>query len=439
MIGGGGLRTLGGLGVAAGVIAVVGLALTPPSDAVSSLAGWAATVGLYGVALIGAGLLAAGLRRRPGQTLLLCGSLLVTALLAELVLRAAVPPSWPKFEYVGSRHFHHLAKPGLRMFAGTAEGEAVVVETNADGLRTTYDRESFARHRHRIIVMGDSFAFGFRVTQEAAVPQQLEQILRSEVPDGDVAVLNAGLISYSPFLGQRLFADRLASYDPTLVLYLLDCSDIGDDAIYATELQTGPEGSWFDVPGPSGYRYYGAIVELLRRAGVTEALRRPLDALAAPKRGGAARGSYYDFEVSIDGVPQKSRYFIFKHPLAKTRRYFETTFNHVRSLARSVEVAGARFILVVTPRFQHWSQRECPGNWEAKHYAREEPWQGEIFRFFAEKSREGEVAIVDLLPRFLETEEFPLVFAEDPHWNRRGHAFVAGALASILREGGYLE
>lgn len=442
MTGTGRLRILAGLGAGLAVLAATGLALGSSAQGGASLAGWLATLGLHGVALVAALLLVASLRRRPGQTLLLCGSLLLAGLVAELALRAVFPPSWAKFEYVGSRRFHHLAKPGQRMFAGVAEGEPVIVTTNDDGLRTTYDRESFRRHRQRIILMGDSFAFGFRVTQEAAVPQQLEGILRADSPEGDVAVLNAGLISYSPFLAKRLFEGCLASYAPTLVIYLLDCSDIGDDAIYATELRNGPDGSWFDVPGPSGYRYYGAVAELARRAGVIEALRRPLDALASGGRGGsgsAVRRDYYDFEVVIDGVPQKSRYFIFKHPLEKTRSYFETTFTHVRALAESVEAAGARFLLVVTPRFQHWSGRECPGNWEAKHYAREEPWQGEIFRFFAEKSATGEVEIVDLLPVFRATDAFPLVFDEDPHWNRRGHAFVARTLAAILREGGYLD
>ena len=47
--------------------------------------------------------------------------------------------------------------------------------------------------------------------------------------------------------------------------------------------------------------------------------------------------------------------------------------------------------------------------------------------------------IFNLLPAFRATREFPLVFDEDPHWNRAGHAFVARTIADYVRSEGLVQ
>ena len=44
-----------------------------------------------------------------------------------------------------------------------------------------------------------------------------------------------------------------------------------------------------------------------------------------------------------------------------------------------------------------------------------------------------------LLPAFRETQRFPLVFDEDPHWNVDGHRFVAERIAAFIRAQRLLE
>ena len=53
-----------------------------------------------------------------------------------------------------------------------------------------------------------------------------------------------------------------------------------------------------------------------------------------------------------------------------------------------------------------------------------------MFRYFEERGRTAAFAVHSLLPAFQATEQFPLVFDSDPHWNTAGHEFVAQTLAS---------
>ena len=92
---------------------------------------------------------------------------------------------------------------------------------------------------------------------------------------------------------------------------------------------------------------------------------------------------------------------------------------------------GATFVLGVAPRYHHWNPEECPRNWEAYAYSNHEPYQFEYFRFFEEQRQRVDYPVVNLLSAFKKAEEFPLVYTTDPHWNARGHAMVAKALAEF--------
>jgi hypothetical protein len=99
---------------------------------------------------------------------------------------------------------------------------------------------------------------------------------------------------------------------------------------------------------------------------------------------------------------------------------------------RACRESGVGFVVVPVPRFHHWNARECPKNWERRQYGLDEPYQYEFFRYFREAANEDEMRTFDLLELFKATSEFPLVFEEDPHWNNRGHEFVAHAMEGFI-------
>lgn len=371
-------------------------------------------------------------RGRWKEIVLAAASLAAATGMAEAALRRLRPyDSLCRFRWNASSRYHHVNPPGRRMLSGYVEGTPIVVETNEDGLRTGHSRESFQRHAVRIAILGDSFVFGSGVNAEAAFPAVLERRLRSRAATRDAAVLNAGVISYSPLLERRLFDGVVAAYRPALVLLFLDVTDIGDDAIYARKLR--PDGT-FALEGEDRFACYGAVHQVLSPClgWLGAQLRYPVGvvatALGHPPR---PAGNYYADPIIFQGSPE-NRYFIYRHPLAQTRPYYENTLREVEGLAASAARQGAAFALVVFPRYHHWSTRECRQNWELRAYGENEPFQYEHFRFFDEAAAREPFPIHDLLPDFKATWEYPLVFPNDPHWNARGHDFVARRIEDYL-------
>ncbi len=372
-------------------------------------------------------------RKRWKEMVLALVSLCVAVLLAEAALRMlGVYAAMRPLDVIPSSHYHHAFPPDRKMFQGVFEGTPVLVQTNEDGLRTHYSRAAFRRYQHRVIAMGDSFIFGFGVRQEAGFSARLEELLRKAPSCDNLAVLNAGTISYSPLLEKLQFEGILKAYDPTLVLLFLDVTDIGDDILYAQRAR--PEGGTVRFPDAGGHGYYGAVHQITSKM-IAKPMLYPFEKLSIVLRlgdDGNARFDYYRFQVTIDDVVERDRFFIYRHPLSKTEQYFRATLDHIASIAKNARNAGAKFLLVVTPRFHHWNPKECPDNWESSQYALNEPYQYEYFRFFEEHNAGVDFPILNLLPAFQKTHRFPLVFKADPHWNEDGHAFVAETLAQYL-------
>ena len=381
--------------------------------------------------------LAIGLRYRTAKTLLALGSIAATLGVTEVAMRYTYPPSWQPLRKLPSREYHHINRPNAVLYEGRVEGKDVLVRTNEDGFRTGHDRGEFLHYRDRIVVLGDSFTFGADVRQEFVFPEVMEKLLRQKLRRDDVGVLNAGTISYSPLLGKRIFDGIVVNYRPTLVLYVLDVTDIGDDYNYERELVGNGPGSHFDWTGLRTAHYYGALAELVDLEWVLDVLDRPITPLlrlAGSRSAPAREYDWYDFRALIGGQIEKNRYFIYRHPLEQTRPYFDRTWGYITKLADSVRRSGARFELIVAPRYHHWNPRESPKNWEDEEYELNEPFQYEYFRYFDERRASAPFEIFDLLPAFRATTEFPLVFEDDPHWNEAGHAFVARTLATHLLE-----
>lgn len=376
-------------------------------------------------------LLVAGFRSKPKETSLAVISALLAVLVAEAVLRFTYPPSWRRFVQAPSPEYHHVNLPNQHMYFGSVLGADVFVTTNEDGLRSRYSRREYLTHRHRIAVLGDSFTFGFRVRQEQAFPQVLEQLLQDKLSK-DIAVLNAGVVSYSPLLAERLFDGVIRHYRPTLVLYCLDPTDIGDDYKYAKALVASGDRTRFHRPGASTPSYYGAVAQVIHLDALIEVGLRPLRWLQASLGETSPELDWYDFRLRVGDRLETNRFFIYRHPLAETRPYFETSFAHVEALAEAVRKVGADFLLVILPRFQHWNPRECPENREAADYSLRDPYQYDYLSFFEGKRADVSFEIFNLLPAFRATKRFPLVFRDDPHWNDAGHQFVAETMADHL-------
>lgn len=375
-------------------------------------------------------------RRHPKEILLMLGAVLVVFLSLEIILRTFLlfpDKTLPREYFLASRQFHHVLPSNQKMHLESPDGKPYSIITNEDGFRTRYSRRDFLRHKHRIAILGDSFTYGLGV--QRPFPEILEEFLRDTLQSDQLAVLNTGLTSYSPLLERAVYEGKLRAYEPTLVVLVFDATDIGDDYIYLGEAHQAGDSVWFNRKTVNAQRYYGPLHHWLM----------PLFLYPFDVAFGWASGlppshketyNYYEFELMLNGVKETNRFFIYRHPLEVTRPFFEKTLSFISSLARMVRSDGGDFVLVVPPRYHHWSEKECPNDWGRVWYFRDDQYQFEYLKFFETVKESVSYTVFNMLTAFQTTGEYPLVFENDPHWNERGHAFVARVLGRYLLDRG---
>ena len=387
---------------------------------------------LLGVALV---LLVAKRDRYWKQYLLGIFSAVICIACLELALRSLSPAlALREFQFLRSSQHHHILMPDTQYHLGRFEGEDIVVKTNEDGLRSTHSREEFLKFDRRIVCLGDSFTFGAWVQDTAAYPQILESLLRETAGDESVAVLNAGMLSYSPLLEEQLLDHVIKHYRPHVVTLMIDCTDVGDDYQYSLRYDPQQKGGPFSGPYVTKPKpHLGALWRSAKPLHPT--ILAPLKLL--DRLGGGYQPldpfDYYNFKLRVAGQVETDRFFIYRHPLDVTRQYFDATWDTINRIAVRCRQLDAEFILHVAPRYHHWNTKESPENWETTSYDLEETYQYEIFKYFESKIDSASFRIVNMLPAFQATQQFPLVFRNDPHWNPQGNRFVANLLLQSLR------
>jgi len=112
---------------------------------------------------------------------------------------------------------------GKRMRPGWSGDEfEAPVAINSKGLRNPDIPYEKPANTYRILALGDSWTFGFRMNEPDAYPRQLERILQADAAKrGDkrkIEVINAGVVGYSTDQEAAYLAVEGWKYQPDLVL-----------------------------------------------------------------------------------------------------------------------------------------------------------------------------------------------------------------------------
>jgi hypothetical protein len=297
-------------------------------------------------------------------------------------------------------------------------------EINSDGARFRGEGADLAAQDYVILFVGDSFTYGWDLRYEDAYPYQFETIAQASGCQADIRVVNLGWTSSSPLLGLRLLRQVGYKYKPDLVVYSLDVTDFHDDLRYERSLR---EQSDFEFDA-------SAMVERLmvtywpwsRSAlpwvrEVTERLRT------------VNRAEREQLLAGLEVPGRLERFFVTARPLAESRPGIE--LGVMKNLAEmqsfTADVLGAAMAVVIYPRAYQYSDREAARSWELGYDALG-PHVREPFRYFAEVAETLPYPVLDLLPAFEASNEFPLFFVRDPHWNPRGAGLAAREVFSGL-------
>jgi len=137
-------------------------------------------------------------------------------------------------------HFHHRLKPSETYHYYSSEFD-VHIRTNRFGLRGPDPVLPKPPGLFRILMLGDSFTFGFPVQDQETFSYLIERGLQAH--GYPVEVVNGGISGYSPVLEYIALRDEFIQFDPDLVILWYDRGDLQDDALYERNLLYDPHGN----------------------------------------------------------------------------------------------------------------------------------------------------------------------------------------------------
>ena len=237
----------------------------------------------------------------------------------------------------------------------------------------------------RIICLGDSVTFGYRVQRKEAYPHQLEKILCQR---GRYQVINAGVVGYSSYQARRYLESELFDYRPDIIITYLGINDSNPASREDHQRSVGSPG-----------------IQLVGGLGLFRLLRR------------------------LRGTPLPDQF-------TKRRVYLNDYLANMRAIARGSQARGVQLVMVLplvlsSGRLNYAFPDTREG--VSDQALREEYWE------FARRHVSVEL-LSSVSPQASVAHR--TLFVEEPpyycHWNATGHRLVAVALAEKLGHAGVL-
>lgn len=121
-----------------------------------------------------------------------------------------------------------------------------------------------AANEKRICMLGDSFVEGHGVADSLTMPIQLKTILNNNNSDSTVyTVMNGGLRGADPVSEFKLYKEKLAQFDPDVIILVINISDLNDIRERGSADDRYKNGRiHYTQPGLS--EYFSAIIRIYR-------------------------------------------------------------------------------------------------------------------------------------------------------------------------------
>lgn len=356
--------------------------------------------------------------------LLAAFGLFLGLLIAEIALRVVQPQPVEYIEdalYTSDPPPRYRLAPGYRGRISNGVEFDVSIAVNARGMRDeAVDRRKAGETR--LLVLGDSFPFGWGVEAEETFGARLEDALRPQLPG--IQVLNGGVPGYGPVD----LADWLERYgvdlEPDLVLVTFF---LGNDLIDATEKHrrivvtdaSGKKGDLADQQRDLLYQH-SHLVRLFKRAlpGAVRSRLRSWLGLPEPWATTYLRDVLESYAIDETALA------------AEGRESSSRALARMESLAREHDFELSIALLPGPLQIVDESWRRGLDRLGAEGSTHDPHRPAQIFTELAEKRA---APVIDLTPAFREASEpATLFFRYDPHWTPAGHALAAEKLRDFV-------
>jgi lysophospholipase L1-like esterase len=343
----------------------------------------------------------------------------------EVTFRLLGAKPFPVTPYADSgREMEWELKPN---FSG--EWVGVKVETNSMGFRDGEISLKKKPNEFRILFLGDSVVFGYKLRQEDTIPEQLEHCLNQQYPQRYFNVINAGVDGYSTYHELYLLKYKGLQLKPDLVIVGFVLNDVYEQ--YRTTAHYGGAAGYADAGRKSLRR---TIVRLCHKSALFTSLQLAYLKIEGKRRERLQTLGKWRYR-SLDSVYEIAE--IFKEPYSPE---IEAAWaDTLEQLARLKALAAENGIPVLVVLFPYAYQLE------ATELALKP--QGMLIPF-CKKER---IAFYDLLPTFLKRADMPAplrtaerdgdgkagaegLFLDGNHFNAEGSEFIARTLCERLSQ-----
>ncbi len=321
---------------------------------------------------------------------------------------------------------HHVQIPGIETRFRSAEWDTEV-RINSLGLRDDEVQEKVPSTL-RILVLGDSFTWGFGVERGESWVDLLEQRLRSD--GGAIEIVNGGVPSYSPMLEYLYLRDHGLELEPDVVLLAFDMSDLQDDFFYEQSAEFDEAGELVAVLG----KETGGIVKRsFKSLRLLRLLRSALDQVYARHRSGREFSlpqhtdlRFNRFALTRDDVPE-----------AQADPHWRRSLDYLDRIHQLTEAHGIPMILLGYPYGHQASTLEWTDGRHHYGFAGDKVYGDHPARRLSDFAAERGIFFVSLFDAFREEADGGLYFAGDGHFTVAGHELAARVLNEKL--GSYLD
>jgi lysophospholipase L1-like esterase len=426
--------------LAGGILVVLG-AWLPVPPAVHPLWIYKAWAGKVVIAALGALLLLGAWRswRQPRPLLadprrrerltrlaLAAGGALVTIVLVEAALQW-LSPRPPENWIRPDERLHHAQKASFSTRFISPEWNTAVV-TNRLGLREV-EIGPKSTGTTRVLVLGDSYTFGYGVEAGEAYPQVLGALVREAALP--VEVINAGIPSYSPTLESLWLRDVGLSLSPDIVVLGLDMSDFQDDLFLEPLVEWGEDGEPMRVrPSPRPGRFAQGYKSLL----LVRMTRFATDAVYSRLRSGE------EFEAPQVRQLVHNRFALTRGdiPEAEAAPHYARTFGWIERASALTAARGVRFLVLTYPYGHQVATNEWEGGRHHYGFGTSKIYSDEPARRLCAWAAERQVPCLDLFPAFRAAADGTFYLDGDGHFTPKAHRLAAELLLARLRELGWI-
>lgn len=351
-----------------------------------------------------------------------CGSTVATLVLLEISLRLFwIPPSRSLGGslsgagiFVRSLELGWRTRPNmnqeLRFCEGTSE---VTIRTNSGGFRDVEHPILPHSDIPRVVVLGDSFTFGYGVRNDEIFTSHLQEILPQ------VEIVNLGVSAYNLAQEHKVLRTDGLAYEPSVVLLAFCQNDITKQEIPIPRPSADPASH-------GGFRHFvrthSYLCDLLAiRIASSKPLTKSLGRLGIvhPLKG------YDDLNDSL-------RPALINYPPSLVECW-NSTVEELSSIQQTCQVIGARLLVATIPARESVDPESLSSTlacvaFEADQFELDKPYR-ELEMFCQTQG----ISYVNPCSAFRAARD-PLYISQDIHFNARGHRLFAELVAPTLRQ-----